>query len=131
MWVLLTFSVFLARLILSLYFTSLLAFSFVTHPVGYCYLLLVSAFSVIGYVYVVMGFSWYLVLFCLVYVGGIYVLFIFVSIHNPNPTPAFGGGASFLVFAYVFLRLLFLGGFRQYKGSFPDCSHYLCSGVEG
>jgi hypothetical protein len=46
-----------SRGLLRLYFSSLLAFSFVTHPVGYCFLLLLSAFSVACYSYVVFGFS--------------------------------------------------------------------------
>lgn len=43
--------------LLSLYFSCLLGFSLVSHPVVYCVLLLVSAFRVSGVVYLVMGFS--------------------------------------------------------------------------
>nr|YP_008578696.1 NADH dehydrogenase subunit 6 [Haplorchis taichui]AGW07007.1 NADH dehydrogenase subunit 6 [Haplorchis taichui]AYV63043.1 NADH dehydrogenase subunit 6 [Haplorchis taichui] len=120
-----------ASLVLSLYFTTLLSFSFITHPVGYCYLLLLSAFSVIGYVYLVLGFSWYLVLFCLVYVGGVYVLFIFVSMHNPNPSPMLGGSYGLVLFVYFFLAINFVGYFTGYEGSLVECSHYLCSYFEG
>lgn len=87
--------------LLSLYFSSLLAFSFVTHPIKYCFLLLLGALSVVCCGYVIVGFSWYLVLFCLVYVGGIYVLFVFVSLHKPKPSQRFRGD----------LELLFMGFF--------------------
>nr|YP_008994164.1 NADH dehydrogenase subunit 6 [Metagonimus yokogawai]AGN12766.1 NADH dehydrogenase subunit 6 [Metagonimus yokogawai] len=122
---------FVSSLILSLYFCSLLSFSFVTHPVSYCFLLLFSAFNVVGYTFVIMGFSWYMVLFCLVYVGGVYVLFIFVSMHSPNPSSLFGEGVSFVVFAFVVLSVLFMGLGYKYKWVVPECSHYLCSYFEG
>lgn len=77
--------------LLRVYFSRLVTFSFVSHPIVYCVLLMIRALRVSGYVYLVLGFSWYLVLFCMVYVGGVYVLFIFVSVHNPNPSPLLGG----------------------------------------
>lgn len=122
----------LARGLLGLYFSRLLAFSFVTHPVGYCFLLLFRAFSVSGYVYLTLGFSWYLVLFCLVYIGGVYVLFIFVSLHNPNPVQAFGRGFEFVFFLFLFLEVLFLGrGVFSSRLFVFDYSQYLCSFFEG
>jgi len=93
--------------VLSVYFTTLLAFSFVTHPVGYCFLLLMGAFRVALYSYMLLGFRWYVALFCLVYVGGVYVLFIFVSLHSPNPAPLFSGGIMVLAVSY-FLFFVFL-----------------------
>lgn len=42
---------------LSLYFTSLLMFSFVSQPSVYCMLLVTGALSVTGYVYSILGFS--------------------------------------------------------------------------
>uniref|UniRef100_A0AAU7YSC2 NADH dehydrogenase subunit 6 n=1 Tax=Scaphanocephalus sp. TaxID=3050632 RepID=A0AAU7YSC2_9TREM len=117
--------------LLSLYFSSLLSFSFVTHPIGYCFLLLLGAFSVSGYVYLVFGFSWYLILFCIVYVGGVYVLFIFVSLHNPNPFSLFGGGWEFLLSAFFFFLCLFVVFGLGVVDSYVDYSHYLCSYFEG
>lgn len=117
--------------VLSLYFTVLLSFSFVTHPVRYCYLLLLRALRVMGYTYLVLGFSWYLVLFCLVYVGGVYVLFIFVSMHKPKPSPVFGGGYGVVLFSCFFLGILFIGYFTKFRGCLTEYSHYLCRGFEG
>nr|AWK02438.1 NADH dehydrogenase subunit 6 [Acanthoparyphium sp. WAK-2018] len=115
---------------LSLYFTCLISFSFVSHPVVYCVLLLVSAMSVSGLIYLVMGVSWYLALFSLVYVGGVYVLFIFVSVHSPNPVSLVGVGVS--VFVILFLSFFCL--FSLPLGGFPvvsESSHFLCSYFEG
>lgn len=120
----------MAVIFLRVYFSRLITFSFVSHPVVYCVLLMMSALSVSGYVYAVLGFSWYLALFCLVYVGGIYVLFIFVSVHNPNPSPSLGG--RFGVFGFSFLVLYFV---LSLSGLCLPClvekSHYLCSFFEG
>lgn len=77
----------LSRLVLSVYFIRLVGFAFVRHPVLFCGLLILKVLCVIGRGYLLLGFSWYMVLLCLVYVGGVYVLFIFVLVHKPNPTP--------------------------------------------
>ena len=110
-------------LLRSLYFSCLLGFSFVSHPVVYCVLLLVSAVRISGLIYSVVGVSWYLALFCLVYIGGVYVLFIFVSIHSPNPVSKVGGGAGVIARLFV----VFLVVFRQSLGGVPtffERSHY-------
>ncbi|KAA3669757.1 ND6 (mitochondrion) [Paragonimus westermani] len=121
----------MSAVFLSLYFSSLVGFSFVNHPVAYCILLLSGALGVSGYLYTVLGMSWYLVLFCLVYVGGIYVLFIFVSVHLSNPM-AVSGGSGFAL-SGVFLSLLFLfnGVVESGVDGFCESSHYLCSYFEG
>nr|WSP01986.1 NADH dehydrogenase subunit 6 [Creptotrematina aguirrepequenoi] len=115
---------------LSAYFTVLMAFSFVSHPVSYCILLLLSAFSVSGFSCYVFGFSWYILLFLLVYVGGVYVLFVFVSVHNPNPVsgPSGGGGVYLGIFCACFFSLSFLNWDCLVFG---ETSHYLCTYFEG
>lgn len=47
----------LGSLLVSLYLSCVLAFSFVSHPIVFCFVLLLSAFSVSGFVYRVVGFS--------------------------------------------------------------------------
>nr|AIN37099.1 NADH dehydrogenase subunit 6 [Hypoderaeum sp. Hubei-2014] len=113
-----------------IYFSCLLSFSLVSHPVVYCVLLLSSALSVAGLVYLVVGFSWYLAIFCLVYIGGVYVLFIFISIHSPNPVMSVGGSSlvPIIVFSAFFSILLF--SFFPFP-SFTESSNYLCSYFEG
>nr|UDU84951.1 NADH dehydrogenase subunit 6 [Orientocreadium sp. HS] len=116
--------------LLSLYFSSIVSFSFVSHPVSYCLLLLSSAFSMSGYSYLMLGFSWYLVLFCLVYIGGVYILFIYISVHNPNPLPSLGSSFFYLgfFFSFFFLCFSFIGGGYI---CLVDSSNYLCSMFEG
>nr|WSP01998.1 NADH dehydrogenase subunit 6 [Wallinia sp. URM-2015] len=120
----------MSLIFLSAYFTTLVMFSFVSHPVSYCILLLLSAFSVGGFSCCVFGFSWYMLLFLLVYVGGVYVLFVFVSVHNPKPISALGGslGVYVSIFCSCFVTLVFLG--RDYL-IFSEASHYLCTYFEG
>nr|YP_009734337.1 NADH dehydrogenase subunit 6 [Echinostoma revolutum]QIJ97889.1 NADH dehydrogenase subunit 6 [Echinostoma revolutum] len=114
----------------SLYFSCLLGFSFVSHPVVYCVLLLTSALSVAGLVYSVVGFSWYLAIFCLVYIGGVYVLFIFVSIHSPNPIASVGGNGLIPILFFGLFLCVLLFAFSPLPGV-VDGSNYLCSYFEG
>nr|BAV82936.1 NADH dehydrogenase subunit 6 [Echinostoma caproni] len=117
-------------LLSSFYFSCLLSFSFVSHPVVYCVLLLCSAVSVGGLVYSIVGFSWYLAVFCLVYIGGVYVLFIFVSIHSPNPVTTVGGSGLVPVFLFSGFLCLVACCFFPFP-SLVDGSNYLCSYFEG
>lgn len=74
----------ISSLLLGIYFTCLLAFSIFRHPLSCCLFLLVGVLRLCGVVYNIIGFSWYLALFCVVYVGGVYILFIFVSVCRPK-----------------------------------------------
>lgn len=120
----------LLSVLLGIYFRCLLGFSFVSHPVVFCVLLMLSALSASGLVYMVVGFRWYLVLFCLVYVGGVYVLFIFVSIHSPNPMSKVGGGVL-AVFRFFIVVVYLLGYELRRFPSFCESRYYLCSYFEG
>jgi NADH:ubiquinone oxidoreductase subunit 6 (subunit J) len=120
----------LSIIFLRCYFSSLLMFSFVSHPVFYCVLLVGRALSVSGYICRIVGFSWYLALFCLVYVGGVYVLFVFVSVYRFKVSPLVR--RSFYEFVLFFLVLV--GVFRfglQGLPAFVEGRHYLCSFFEG
>lgn len=117
--------------LISLYFSILLAFSFVSNPVVYCLMLLVRSLCVRSLTYMAIGFSWYLVLFSLVYVGGVYVLFVFVSMHKPNPISSIGVGFwRFFLFLFFFFFGKLYGSFG-YRLGFVERSHYLCSFFEG
>lgn len=81
--------------VLGVYFVSLVSFSFVRSPLGYCVLLVTGALSLSLVSAVRWGVSWYLALFVLVYVGGVYVLFLFVSAHSANSVSQAGGSLGF------------------------------------
>jgi len=120
----------MSSLILSLYFTCLLQFSFVSHPITYCMLLLCCCFCGAAFCYSVLGFSWYIILLCLVYVGGVYILFIFISIHSPNPNPSLGSTPA--TFLWIFPFFLYLFSHVDWSAPvFYDSSHLLCSYFEG
>jgi len=117
-------------LLLSIYFSCLLQFSFVSHPIIYCILLLACCICGAGACYLVIGFSWYLILLCLVYIGGVYILFIFISIHNPNPNPSLGSAISVFFMAIPFFYYLFRC--LSFNNSvLKESRHLLCSFFEG
>nr|APX55312.1 NADH dehydrogenase subunit 6 [Fasciolopsis buski] len=120
----------LVSILIGFYFTCIWGFSLISHPVVYCVLLLGAALSISGLSYLLLGFSWYLAIFCLVYVGGVYVLFIFVSIHNPNPLPNISGSVIGLFVLLCAFLCLFSFAFFSFP-SLGDESFYLCSFFEG
>nr|YP_001527644.1 NADH dehydrogenase subunit 6 [Taenia saginata]AAV65592.1 NADH dehydrogenase subunit 6 [Taenia saginata] len=112
------------------YFFVLLLFSLSSHCVYYCVLLVVNALISCLICYLVYGFSWYSLVFCLVYVGGVYILFIFVSVFNPNDSfPIYHKvGESNVVLCFVVGLLcvcLFCGLVNV------EFSSFLCTVVEG
>lgn len=125
---------FLAVLFISflfgVYFSLLVSFRFVTHPLVYCLLLVLGALCLSLISFAGWGFSWYLALFVLVYVGGVYVLFLFISVHRANSYPVLGLSTTplFLLLAsfVFFFSLVFDSGLFCIEES-----HYLCSGAEG
>nr|UFQ88687.1 NADH dehydrogenase subunit 6 [Rhinebothrium sp. 1] len=113
------------------YFISLVAFSLVSHPVYYCILLVLNALLCSFGCYAVLGFSWYSLLFCLVYVGGVYILFVFVSVHGPNTSVvSYWNFGLFSGFVTLFLCLV-AGGIVGYSVTSIEASSYLCTINEG
>nr|YP_010499307.1 NADH dehydrogenase subunit 6 [Nippotaenia mogurndae]UWT58584.1 NADH dehydrogenase subunit 6 [Nippotaenia mogurndae] len=113
------------------YFLSLTLFLMLSHPIFYCGLLVVNAVLCSFICYLVYGFSWYALLFCLVYIGGVYILFVFVSVHNPNSNIISGWNFSLwwsigilwiLCAGFYYIRLVLI----EYE--FSSC---LCTFAEG
>lgn len=121
---------FTVKLLLSLYFTSLFSFLFFTHPVICCLLLTGGAAICCGLVYRIVGFSWYIILFGLVYIGGVYVLFIFVSVCRPNLGIVSKGNPYYFFLGFMLFFCL-RGGICRESVSFGDHRDFLCSGQEG
>lgn len=112
------------------YLSILCAFSFVSHPVFYCVLLVVGALAVSAQTAYIIGFSWYRVLLCLIYIGGVYILFIFVSAHTPNTNrlPRIG---VFGVTGIFFISVIGLYGVSWGCGRCSEAREYLCIESEG
>nr|UFQ89095.1 NADH dehydrogenase subunit 6 [Dollfusiella sp. MZUSP 7992] len=114
-----------------LYFTSLVLFSLVSHPVYYCILLILNSLICCFICYSIYGFSWYALLFCLVYIGGVYILFVFVSVHSPNNSVIPYWNLGF-VGSCVLLSLLLLSGVTVFYISInTEFSSFLCTVSEG
>nr|YP_009415146.1 NADH dehydrogenase subunit 6 [Breviscolex orientalis]ASL24599.1 NADH dehydrogenase subunit 6 [Breviscolex orientalis] len=118
------------QIFLLLYTTVICLFLVNTSCVYYCLLLVVSCLLVGVVLFLVFGFGWYSLLLCLVYVGGVYILFVFVSVQSPNARMSpLWGGSGLVLGGFVWI-LAGLG--LSFVGSLPiESSSMLCSGVEG
>nr|QXU59655.1 NADH dehydrogenase subunit 6 [Cephalochlamys namaquensis] len=116
---------------LFLYFISLLLFSAISHSVYYCILLVINSIICCFMCYLTFGFSWYALLFCLVYVGGVYILFIFVSVHSPNSSVIpYWSANLYSLLGVTFLCLVGLSSSYFFSSSY-ESSNYLCNLSEG
>nr|YP_009544218.1 NADH dehydrogenase subunit 6 [Parabreviscolex niepini]AYO27344.1 NADH dehydrogenase subunit 6 [Parabreviscolex niepini] len=101
-----------------------------THCIFYCLLLVASCILSSLVVYLVLGFSWYSLFLCLVYVGGVYILFVFVSVQSPNTTNP-------LVISRVSVWSIAAGVVFLYSAVLPqisgcvEASSMLCTSTEG
>nr|YP_008082881.1 NADH dehydrogenase subunit 6 [Taenia serialis]BAN21743.1 NADH dehydrogenase subunit 6 [Taenia serialis] len=118
------------EILITFYFFVLLLFSLSSHCVYYCVLLVVNALVSCLICYLVYGFSWYSLIFCLVYVGGVYILFIFVSVFNPNDSFAIyhkvGESGVILCFVIGLLCMCLFYGLINI-----EFSNFLCTVTEG
>nr|UFQ88303.1 NADH dehydrogenase subunit 6 [Spongiobothrium variabile]UFQ89179.1 NADH dehydrogenase subunit 6 [Spongiobothrium sp. MZUSP 7999] len=113
------------------YFFCLSLFSMISHPVYYCVLLVLNSLICSFISYSIYGFSWYSLLFCLVYIGGVYILFVFVSVHNPNSSVVnYWNFSSLSVFVFIFLCVS-TGCVIVYFFCTPEFSSFLCTLSEG
>lgn len=94
-------------LLLSGYFVCVLGFSLVSLPVMQCLFLLGGSLFIVRFVYVCFGFRWYLIMFSLVYVGGVLILFVYISLYNPKVFISAGGGVLSVFFSFVFFVIFF------------------------
>nr|BBB87231.1 NADH dehydrogenase subunit 6 [Moniezia expansa] len=111
------------------YFLDLLLFCLFSHPVCYCILLVINALFAGSICYIIFGFGWYPLLFFLVYIGGVYVLFVFVSVYSPNSSylTYFNLDLS-VVFSFVVVIVSVILIYGVFEAEF---SHFLCTNSEG
>lgn len=113
------------------YFILLFVFSIISNPVYYCGLLVLNSIVCSLIRYLIFGFSWYSLLFCLVYIGGVYILFVFVSVYSPKRNyVTYINFNYYSIFALIFI-LLIIGSVLFYGVLKLEFSKFLCSLMEG
>lgn len=113
------------------YFLILFLFSLVRHPVYYCGFLVVNSLICRFIGYLILGFRWYSLLFCLIYIGGVYILFVFVSVYSPNRNyVTYYNMNIFSLFFLVFV-LLIMGSLVVYNVYIAEFRRFLCTINEG
>nr|UFQ88387.1 NADH dehydrogenase subunit 6 [Rhinebothrium sp. LRP 10405] len=113
------------------YFLCLVTFSLISHPVYYCVLLVLNAMLCSSICYFSFGFSWYSLLFCLVYIGGVYILFVFVSVHSPNTSSMTYWQFSPVVWFILIFMCITFGSLLSFTLVSAEFSSYLCTITEG
>nr|YP_010155307.1 NADH dehydrogenase subunit 6 [Heterobothrium okamotoi]QQX28221.1 NADH dehydrogenase subunit 6 [Heterobothrium okamotoi] len=71
-------------LLLFCYFLNLMYFSFIFNPIMCSILLMVNASISSLVIYIYCGTSWYPLLISMVYLGGVYIIILFISSHIQN-----------------------------------------------
>ncbi|RTG79915.1 NAD6 (mitochondrion) [Schistosoma bovis] len=110
----------------------IIVFTFNSSPLFRSVLILINSLVVSMLVYVEIGFSWYFLLFILVYVGGVYIILIYTSMVFPNFSLF---NISFVSY-YFMLGFLFIIWFCVAHTSVlscsskVECSFYLCNSSE-
>nr|QIQ48861.1 NADH dehydrogenase subunit 6 [Schistosoma spindale] len=114
----------------SLLFLVLISFTFNSSPLFRSLLILLSSFLISIRIFLELGFSWYFVLFILVYVGGVYIILIYISMAFPNFNN-FGVNTqySFITLVVFFIVFIFSSSHDNVLGQLEleDCSFYLCN----
>ena len=113
------------------YFLILFLFSLITHPVYYCGLLVVNSLICRLIIYSIFGFSWYSLIFCLIYIGGVYILFVFISVHSPNRKYVSYFSLDFSVVFFLIFCFILISCIYMYIVIKSEFSRFLCSLREG
>nr|YP_009327969.1 NADH dehydrogenase subunit 6 [Cladotaenia vulturi]APC62888.1 NADH dehydrogenase subunit 6 [Cladotaenia vulturi] len=113
-----------------IYFSSLISFCLINNPICHCGLLVVNALIASLICYNIFSFSWYSLLFCLVYISGVYILFIFVSVFNPNSDLISCYNINISSFLIAF-AIVSIGIISSYNLIIPESSNFLCTINEG
>nr|YP_009229564.1 NADH dehydrogenase subunit 6 [Rodentolepis nana]ALT58511.1 NADH dehydrogenase subunit 6 [Rodentolepis nana]BAV82525.1 NADH dehydrogenase subunit 6 [Rodentolepis nana]BBB87207.1 NADH dehydrogenase subunit 6 [Rodentolepis nana] len=117
--------------LLGLYFFILILFSLISHPVYYCGFLVINSLISGLICYYIFGFSWYSLIFCLIYIGGVYILFVFVSVHSPNNSFNIYISVNEVFIVLCMFIFFVFGSILLYSSLFVEFSNYLCTLFEG
>nr|YP_001382131.1 NADH dehydrogenase subunit 6 [Trichobilharzia regenti]ABG91505.1 NADH dehydrogenase subunit 6 [Trichobilharzia regenti]BAV82964.1 NADH dehydrogenase subunit 6 [Trichobilharzia regenti] len=121
----------LVNFLLFLYIVCSFMFIFSLGSLVRIFLIVVSSLVSSLVLYSIMGFSWYLLLFILVYVGGVYILFVYMSLVLPN-VGLVNYRFSYLVGSFLIFLLFFCCMWISLCGGevVVDNSIYLCNSFE-
>lgn len=122
---------FLVSLLFFIFFAILFLFSLFGQPIYYCIFLVLNSLICSLICYTLFGFSWYSLLFCLVYIGGVYILFVFVSAYRPKVSYVRYFNMDFSFFALLIFRLIVLRGVFLLVVEKIEFSRFLCTVMEG
>nr|AFD18247.1 NADH dehydrogenase subunit 6 [Pseudorhabdosynochus yangjiangensis] len=111
-------------------FMSTIGFLYMTNLIYYCLFLVLNSLIIVGGIFFLGGYPWYAMLFYMVYVGGVYILFIFLSIYTPNLNNSFELNILILILGIFFLFEL-TRGLNIVNIGVSDETKFLCSLSEG
>nr|AFD18224.1 NADH dehydrogenase subunit 6 [Neobenedenia melleni] len=117
------------HIILSLYIMTLFLFTTVSNAISYCILLIVSSLLVSSLFFFFQNAIWYALILYLIYIGGVYILFLFLSIHIPNSINF--NSINLLLLLYCFFFSLEFGNLSINFINIVDFSFYFCNYSEG
>nr|UEN67865.1 NADH dehydrogenase subunit 6 [Rhabdosynochus viridisi] len=118
-----------------LLFSSLLVtfcffFAYLNNFIHYCLLLVVNSLLSSLLILIWSGNPWFTLIFYMVYVGGVYILFVFLSVFSPNIENYFlFSFSNFIVYFFFGWEISFF--LLSYSFSYLETSQFLCSYNEG
>nr|YP_003934533.1 NADH dehydrogenase subunit 6 [Benedenia hoshinai]ABK58262.1 NADH dehydrogenase subunit 6 [Benedenia hoshinai] len=113
------------------YGLSLSLFGFISNAIGYCILLVINALIACLIIFFFSNSIWYSLLLYLIYVGGVYILFLFISVHIPNMNNYTSLNFYNLLLLSFFCFELSVNLFNSFNNFLLDNSFYFCSISEG
>nr|YP_010166580.1 NADH dehydrogenase subunit 6 [Tamerlania zarudnyi]QRV61249.1 NADH dehydrogenase subunit 6 [Tamerlania zarudnyi] len=120
----------MAFFLFSLYFSGLIHLGLTNNSIVLCGVLVSNTALLVIFTHMLFGFAWYAILFSLVYLGGVFILFIYITVFDPNAFPGGLGIVSRLLLFILIVILFYWGGFYE-VATFDEFAHYICTTEEG
>ena len=111
-----------------LFLLTMVIFTFNSSSLFRSILILVKSLIVRAQIYLEIGFRWYFLLFILVYVGGVYIILIYISMVSPNFSLFKMRFVSYyFMFGFTFIIWFCVSRIRMIDYSMKiECRFYLC-----
>nr|YP_006460020.1 NADH dehydrogenase subunit 6 [Tetrancistrum nebulosi]ADN44066.1 NADH dehydrogenase subunit 6 [Tetrancistrum nebulosi] len=116
--------------VVSTYIISLISLCFISNLITYCLILIFNCLCCLTIITFISGLSWYSLMLYLVYVGGVYILLLFITVHIPNNLiNNRDNGAWLVVSSFIAWEIASLSWYPHLL--VPDYSFNFCSAEEG